>query len=104
MAVRLAVNGELDELDRLLEQVPELVRPGGRAVIITFHSMEDRKVKQKFQALAREGRATLLNKHVVRPTDEEVQANPASRSAKLRALERREGQGSSSNGDTGDNL
>jgi 16S rRNA (cytosine1402-N4)-methyltransferase len=88
MALRLAVNGELDELDRLLETAPDLVKPGGRMVVITFMSLEDRKVKQSFQGLARAGRCVLLNKHVVRPKDEEVRENPASRSAKLRAIER----------------
>jgi 16S rRNA (cytosine1402-N4)-methyltransferase len=87
MALRLAVNEEQQELDRLLELGPELVRPGGRIVIISFMSLEDRKVKQSFQSLARQGRARILTKHVVRPTLEEVRMNPASRSAKLRALE-----------------
>jgi 16S rRNA (cytosine1402-N4)-methyltransferase len=87
MALRLAVNDELGELDALLDQAPGLVRPGGRIVIITFHSIEDRRVKQRFQALAREGRATVLTKHVVTPSDDEVRQNAASRSAKLRALE-----------------
>ncbi len=87
MALRIAVNEEQQELDRLLELGPELVRPGGRIVIISFMSLEDRKVKQSFQSLARQGRARILTKHVVRPTLEEVRMNPASRSAKLRALE-----------------
>ena len=87
MALRIAVNQEQEELDRLLELGPELVRGGGRIVIITFMSLEDRKVKHAFQGLARAGRARLLTKHVVKPTWEEVQQNPASRSAKLRALE-----------------
>lgn len=87
MALRIAVNEEQQELDRLLELGPELVRPGGRIVIISFMSLEDRKVKQSFQSLARQRRARILTKHVVRPTLEEVRMNPASRSAKLRALE-----------------
>ena len=56
-------------------------------VILTFMSLEDRKVKRSFQALAREGRVTILTKHVVRPSEEEVRNNPPSRSAKLRAVE-----------------
>jgi 16S rRNA (cytosine1402-N4)-methyltransferase len=52
-------------------------------------SLEDRKVKKSFQALARAGRATMLTKHVVRPTSEEIKDNPPSRSAKLRAVEMR---------------
>ncbi len=89
MALRMAVNDEQGELDRLLESAPNLVKSGGRIVIISFMSLEDRKVKQSFQALARAGRATLLAKHVVRPTPEEIRINPPSRSAKLRAVEMR---------------
>ena len=55
--------------------------------MLTFMSLEDRKVKQSFQALAREGRANILTRHVVRPAEEEIRDNPPSRSAKLRALE-----------------
>ncbi len=87
MALRLAVNGELEELDSLLEIAPEIVKPGGRIVVITFMSLEDRKVKRSFQGLVRNGKASLLTKHVVRPTEEEVVTNPPSRSAKLRAVE-----------------
>ena len=56
-------------------------------MILTFMSSEDRVVKQAFQKLAREGKAALLNKHVITPTENEIRENPASRSAKLRALE-----------------
>jgi 16S rRNA (cytosine1402-N4)-methyltransferase len=87
MALRIAVNHELEELDALLESIPRLVKPGGRAVIVTFMSLEDRKVKQSFQALAKAGRAIILTRHVVRPAEEEIRNNPPSRSAKLRALE-----------------
>ncbi|MGH9633182.1 MAG: 16S rRNA (cytosine(1402)-N(4))-methyltransferase RsmH [Bryobacteraceae bacterium] len=87
MALRLAVNEEQNELDCLLGALPELVRSGGRVVFISFMSLEDRKVKQSFQRLSREGMASLLTKHVVRPSDEEIRENPPSRSAKLRALE-----------------
>ena len=87
MALRLVVNEELDELGSLLENAPKLVRPGGRIVVITFMSLEDRKVKQSFQGLAREGRARILTKHVVRPSENEVRDNAPSRSAKLRAVE-----------------
>jgi 16S rRNA (cytosine1402-N4)-methyltransferase len=89
MALRLAVNDEPGELDGLLKAAPDLVKTGGRIVILSFMSLEDRKVKQSFQALARAGRATLLAKHVVRPTPEEIRDNPPSRSAKLRAVEMR---------------
>src|SRR3984893_7197860 len=87
MGLRIAVNQENEELDALLASIPALVKPGGRVVMLTFMSLEDRKVKQSFQALAREGRVNILTRHVVRPTAEEVRENPPSRSAKLRALE-----------------
>jgi 16S rRNA (cytosine1402-N4)-methyltransferase len=87
MALRIAVNQEAEELDTLLASLPKLVKPGGRVVVLTFMSTEDRKVKQAFQALAKNGQATILTRHVVRPTEEETRANPPSRSAKLRALE-----------------
>ena len=86
MSLRIAVNAEMEELDALLASIPVVVKPGGRVAIITFHSLEDRKVKQSFQALAKGGRAHLLTRHVVRPSEEEERVNPASRSAKLRAL------------------
>jgi 16S rRNA (cytosine1402-N4)-methyltransferase len=86
MALRMAVNEEQPELDSLLDQIPELVKPKGRAVVISFMSLEDRKVKVKFRSLQQEGRATVLTKRPLRPTEEEVEANPAARSAKLRAL------------------
>ncbi len=87
MALRIVVNDEQGQLDRLLEGAPELVRSGGRIVVIAFMSLEDRKVKRSFQSLAREGRARLLTKHVIRPDEDEVRGNPASRSARLRAVE-----------------
>jgi 16S rRNA (cytosine1402-N4)-methyltransferase len=87
MALRLAVNQEMEELDALLEAIPRVVRKGGRAVILTFMSLEDRKVKQGFQALAKTGRALLLTKHVVKPQAEEIRSNPPLRSAQLRAVE-----------------
>ncbi|MCU1338010.1 MAG: rRNA ((1402)-N(4))-methyltransferase RsmH [Bryobacterales bacterium] len=87
MALRIAVNREQEELDALLESIPRLVKPGGRAVIISFMSLEDRKVKQSFQAMAKAGQARVLTRHVVRPAEEEIWNNPPSRSAKLRAVE-----------------
>jgi 16S rRNA (cytosine1402-N4)-methyltransferase len=88
MALRLKVNEELEELDELLKDVPPRLKPGGRFVVLTFMSTEDRKVKRAYQSLARTGEAKILTKHVVRPGQQEVLENPASRSAKLRALER----------------
>lgn len=87
MALRMAVNEEQQELDALLDLAPKLVAPGGRIVIISFMSLEDRKVKQRFQALARGRVATILTRHVVIPSGQEIETNPPSRSAKLRAVE-----------------
>jgi len=87
MALRMAVNDESGELDRLLQIGPELLKPGGRMVAISFMSLDDRKVKERFKALGRDGRANILTKHPLQPSEEEASQNPASRSAKLRALE-----------------
>jgi len=87
MALRLVVNDEPGQLDSLLALAPDLVKSGGRIVILSFMSLEDRKVKQCFQALARAGRSEILTRHVVRPSTEEIKTNPPSRSAKLRAVE-----------------
>ncbi len=87
MALRMAVNDEQGELDRLLQTGPELLRSGGRMVVLSFMSIDDRKVKEKFRALARDGRGTILTKHPLQPSDEETAENAASRSAKLRALQ-----------------
>ena len=86
MALRLRVNDEFEELERLLEIAPQRIRRGGRFVVLTFMSAEDRRVKHAFQKLARNGQAAILTKHVVKPSEREVHENPASRSAKLRAL------------------
>ncbi len=83
----MAVNQELEEVTALMEALPDLLEPGGRAVIIAFHSGEAKIVKTHFQSLHREGRARLLTKHAVKPSDREVYENSASRSATLRVLE-----------------
>lgn len=87
MALRIVVNREFEELDALLTSIPKLVKPGGRVVILTYHSLEDRKVKHGFQALAKDGRARLITRHVVTPAEQEIRDNPPSRSAKLRSVE-----------------
>jgi len=87
MALRMAVNDETGELARLLETGPELLRPGGRMVVISFMSTDDRMVKRRFRALAERDRAKILTKRPLQPTDEEMARNAASRSAKLRAIE-----------------
>ena len=102
-ALRMLVNQELEELRALLQALPEPLRPGGRAVIISFHSAEDRLVKNRFADLAgrcrcpphlpecrcgARARVRLLNRRARRPSPAEVAANPRARSARLRALER----------------
>jgi len=83
----MAVNEESEQLDRLLQIGPGLLKSGGRMVVISFMSTDDRKVKEKFRELGREGRATILTKHPLQPSDEEIAQNAASRSAKLRGLQ-----------------
>jgi len=86
-ALRIVTNDEMHELDRLLQIAPSLVKSGGRIVVISFHSLEDRKVKERFRELAREGKGAVLTKKPLQPAEDEIRANPASRSAKLRSLE-----------------
>ena len=87
MALRMAVNDETGELDRLLTTGPLLLKPAGRLVVISFMSIDDREVKNRFRNLAHEGLCTILTKHPLQPSDMEVSQNPASRSAKLRAIQ-----------------
>jgi 16S rRNA (cytosine1402-N4)-methyltransferase len=87
-ALRIAVNDELGALERLLAQLPDCVKPGGRAVLISFHSLEDRPVKHAFQEGQRAGTLKVLTKHVIVPRPAELEANPRSRSAKLRCAEK----------------
>jgi 16S rRNA (cytosine1402-N4)-methyltransferase len=87
MALRMAVNDEGGQLDRLLKTGPGLLGSGGRMVVIAFMSTDDRKVKEKFRELGREERAVILTKHPLQPSEEEVSQNAPSRSAKLRAVE-----------------
>jgi len=89
MALRMAVNDEPGELRRLLEIAPGLLKSGGRMVVISFMSSDDRMVKEKFKELGQSKQATILTKHPLQPSEEESFNNPASRSAKLRALEMR---------------
>ena len=88
LALRIAVNEELVALEALLKVLPTVLAPGGRAVIITFHSLEDRLVKQAFRQGAQQGYFQVLTKKPVRPSPRELAENPRSRSAKLRAVER----------------
>ena len=87
-ALRIAVNDELGQLERTLTPALDRLRGGGRAVIISFHSLEDRIVKHCFRDLARGGPYKVITKKPLVPNEEETRENPASRSAKLRVLER----------------
>lgn len=102
-AVRIEVNGELDSLRRFLDRATDLLKPGGRLAVITFHSLEDRMVKQAFANAARgctcppdfpicvcgkTPAARLVNRKPILPGEEELRQNKRSRSAKLRVLEK----------------
>jgi 16S rRNA (cytosine1402-N4)-methyltransferase len=87
MALRMVVNQEPEELDALLELAPDLVKPGGRIVIISFMSLEDRKVKESFRDLQREKQGAVITRKPLVPSEEECRRNPPSRSAKLRVFE-----------------
>ena len=87
LALRLAVNQELENLEAFLARALDVLAPRGRLVVMSFHSLEDRLVKRAFQAWQREGKVQILTRKVVRPSQEEMRANPRSRSAKLRAVE-----------------
>ena len=85
-ALRVAVNGELESLERFLQRAPDWLKPGGRLVVISFHSLEDRLVKW---ALRRDARLEVLTPKPITPSAQEQAHNPRSRSAKLRAARRR---------------
>lgn len=102
-AIRIAVNGELDGLSQVLDQAFDFLNPGGRFAIITFHSLEDRMVKQKFADFAKgctcppdfpvcicgkKPRGTLVSRKPITPTEKELAENRRSRSAKLRIVEK----------------
>jgi 16S rRNA (cytosine1402-N4)-methyltransferase len=103
MALRIAVNRELEQLEAFMDQLPELLTPGGRVCVLSFHSLEDRIVKLGLKTHARRyrrhswpparlqnggGVLNLLTRKVIRPGPEEIAANPLARSAKLRAAEK----------------
>ena len=83
-ALRIAVNGEFSALDAFLRNLPLCLSPGGRVVILTFHSGEDRRVKKAFESGRRDGTYAAVAGEVIRPSAEEVRANPRAGSAKLR--------------------
>jgi 16S rRNA (cytosine1402-N4)-methyltransferase len=88
-ALRIYVNRELDEIEALMEAAPKLLKPSGRLAVISFHSLEDRIVKDALREGAHQGTWEILTKKPVIAGEEEVDRNPRSRSAKLRAAERR---------------
>ena len=88
LALRIAVNRELEELGQFLFRTPATLNSGGRWVVLSYHSREDRLVKRAFQEGARAGTLKVLTKHVIVPSPEEQEANPRSRSAKLRCVEK----------------
>ena len=88
-ALRIYVNAELSEIDSLLEAAPEVLQPGGRLVLISFHSLEDRRVKDALREGARQGVWEVLTRKPMTAEAEETDRNPRARSAKLRAAERK---------------
>jgi 16S rRNA (cytosine1402-N4)-methyltransferase len=87
-ALRIFVNRELEDLQALLEAAPRILKPGGRVVVISFHSLEDRIVKDAFREGAQKGYFSVLTKKPVTATELESDRNPRARSAKLRAAEK----------------
>jgi 16S rRNA (cytosine1402-N4)-methyltransferase len=88
-ALRIYVNSELSEIDALLEEAPELLKVGGRLVAISFHSLEDRRVKDALREGARQGIYEVLTRKPLTAEAEESDRNPRARSAKLRAAEKK---------------
>ena len=87
-ALRIRVNNELGEIETLLKSAPSLLKPGGRLVLISFHSLEDRQVKDAFREAGRDKTFEVLTKKPVVASEQEQLRNPRSRSAKLRAAEK----------------
>jgi len=87
-SLRIFVNRELDDLRKLLDVAPQLLKPGGRLVVISFHSLEDRMVKDAMREGAKLGQYRLLTKKPVTASEAEIDRNPRARSAKMRAAER----------------
>jgi 16S rRNA (cytosine1402-N4)-methyltransferase len=87
-ALRIRVNDELGEIQSLLKSAGSLLKPGGRLVLISFHSLEDRLVKDAFKSAKDDQSFEVLTKKPITATDSEMKRNPRSRSAKLRAAEK----------------
>ena len=88
LALRTAVNREEEELGQFLSRTPATISPGGRWIVLSYHSLEDRLVKRAFQGLASEGSFRVLTKKLIRPSDQEISRNPRARSAKMRVVEK----------------
>ena len=88
LALRIAVNREEEELEQFLSRTPATLSSGGRWVVLSYHSLEDRRVKQAFQRLEREGSFRVLTKKVIQPGEREIRENPRARSAKMRVAEK----------------
>ena len=88
-AFRIAVNRELEALNLVLERCMNFIKPKGRIGVIAFHSLEDKIVKEKFKTFAKDDEAELIFKKPLRPSLEEVERNPRSRSARFRVIERK---------------
>jgi 16S rRNA (cytosine1402-N4)-methyltransferase len=88
LALRNAVNREEEELEQFLSRTPATLSSGGRWIVLSYHSLEDRPVKQAFQRLAREGGFRVLTRKVIVPGEEEIRRNPRARSAKMRVAEK----------------
>ncbi|MGA8224581.1 MAG: 16S rRNA (cytosine(1402)-N(4))-methyltransferase RsmH [Candidatus Acidiferrales bacterium] len=88
LALRIAVNRESEELGQFLSRTPATISSGGRWVVLSYHSLEDRLVKHAFQRLAREGTFRVLTKKVIIPGEDEIRNNPRARSAKMRVAEK----------------
>jgi 16S rRNA (cytosine1402-N4)-methyltransferase len=88
LALRIAVNREMEELGQFLSRTPATLNSGGRWVVLSYHSREDRLVKEAFRQHEREGTLKVLTKHVIPPSETETEQNPRSRSAKLRCAEK----------------
>jgi 16S rRNA (cytosine1402-N4)-methyltransferase len=87
LALRIAVNREMEELGQFLSRTPATINSGGRWVVLSYHSREDRLVKHAFQEGERQGTLRVLTRHVIQPSEAEQANNPRSRSAKLRCAE-----------------
>jgi 16S rRNA (cytosine1402-N4)-methyltransferase len=87
-ALRIYVNAELEEIEALLKAAPGLLKPQGRLVVISFHSLEDRRAKDALREGAQQGIYEVLTRKPVIADEEETDRNPRARSAKLRAAER----------------